>query len=198
MLVVAGFLLIASVRPDDIPRGSGFDASSTAVRVTLGYAGLTVFRDHPILGVGWQRSSPAITSEAVVAKVRDRFSRVRTDLLQAGDTDVTIHNAYIQVLAESGLVGFAILVSGLVIGRRGIRELIAGAGRDAEVARALMVSLVVILIWWNDNALFGSQPEAVLFAVFLGLLASIRVAPRAAVAGVVGAIVAAGAAPERA
>jgi len=173
MLVVGGFLLVASVRPDDVPRGGGFDASSTAVRVTLGYAGLTVFSEHPVLGVGWQRSSRAITSEAVVAKVRGRFTRVRTDVLRAGEPGVTVHNAYIQVLAESGLVGFGILAAGVLVGRRGIRELVAGAGSDAEVGRTLMMSLFVILVWWNDNALFGSQPEAVLFAFFLGLLASI-------------------------
>lgn len=179
MLIVGGFLLVASLRPDDVPQGSGFDSSSTAIRVTLGYAGLTVFGDHPILGVGWQRSASAVSSEAVVAKVRERFSRVRTDVLRAGNSNVTVHNAYIQILAESGLVGFTILMTGILVGRRGIRVLVAQAGLDREVARTLAVSLTVILIWWNDNALFGAQPEAVLFACFLGLLASIRPQPPA-------------------
>ena len=39
-------------------------------------------------------------------------------------------------------------------------------------ARSALVLLVVILVWWNDNALFGAQPETVLAATFLGLLAA--------------------------
>ena len=35
-----------------------------------------------------------------------------------------------------------------------------------------VVLLVVILVWWNDNAMFGAQPETVLAATFLGLLAA--------------------------
>ena len=38
-----------------------------------------------------------------------------------------------------------------------------------------MAVLGAILIWWNDNAIFGAQPETIMFAVFLGMLASIPV-----------------------
>ncbi len=32
--------------------------------------------------------------------------------------------------------------------------------------------VVVILLWLNDNPLFGAQPETVLIATFLGLFAA--------------------------
>lgn len=31
--------------------------------------------------------------------------------------------------------------------------------------------LIVVLIWWNDNPLYGGQPETVLAALALGTLA---------------------------
>ena len=33
--------------------------------------------------------------------------------------------------------------------------------------------LVAILVWWNDNTLFGVQPETVLAATFLGALSAV-------------------------
>ena len=32
---------------------------------------------------------------------------------------------------------------------------------------------MAVLLWWNDNALFGAQPETVLAATFLGILAAV-------------------------
>jgi F0F1-type ATP synthase assembly protein I len=38
--------------------------------------------------------------------------------------------------------------------------------------RATLVMIVVILLWLNDNPLFGAQPETVLLALFLGMFAA--------------------------
>ena len=40
-------------------------------------------------------------------------------------------------------------------------------------ARAALVLLVATMVWLNDNPLFGAQPETVLAATFLGMLAAI-------------------------
>ena len=176
VLVVAGALLfLLTQRPQDIPTTDGFYNSSSASRLSVGYAGLQLFVDHPVLGVGWQRSSlgSVIGSDDVVDKVRKQFPGLRPALLPDG-TDTSVHNAYIQILAEAGLAGFAILLLALAAGRRGIRHVIASAGMNADLARTFLVLLVAILIWWNDNPLFGAQPESVLFAIILGLVASVR------------------------
>ena len=39
--------------------------------------------------------------------------------------------------------------------------------------RAAIILLVATLVWLNDNPLFGSQPESVMAAMFLGILAAI-------------------------
>ncbi len=176
VLIVGGLLLIATVRPQDLGSSTSLKSSSTVSRLSFGYAGIRIFLDNPVLGVGWQRSSSpdVIGSEDLIAKVKARFSEVREDLLPSGQS-VTVHNAYIQVLAEGGVIAMLVLLAALVLGRRGARAVVAGAGPERAMARLLVVELAAVLIWWNDNPIFGAQPETVMFAVFLGLLASIPV-----------------------
>jgi O-antigen ligase len=85
-----------------------------------------------------------------------------------------VHNAYVQIAAESGLVGIAaFVVMVLVMGRR-----IHALGRrnsELELARLLrwaVLLLIVIMIWWNDNPLYGGHAETVLAALALGTLAT--------------------------
>ena len=183
-LVVGGVLIVASLRPGDLPNQRQFENSSTASRVTLAYAGLVIFREHPLLGVGWQRSSAkdVIGSDAVVQAVANRFPNVRADLLPSGGA-VTVHNAYVQVLAESGVVGLLVLLAAVVRGRRGIKTLLVRAAPDAATTRTLVALLALVLIWWNDNPIFGAQPESILFALVLGLLAASPRPPRPAQPG---------------
>ena len=85
-----------------------------------------------------------------------------------------MHNAYIEVAAEEGLIG--------LVGARG-----GGLGRtktgsqtppprtrDPAILATLRwatLVLIVVLIWWNDNPLYGAQPETVFAALALGTLA---------------------------
>ena len=39
--------------------------------------------------------------------------------------------------------------------------------------RAAVILLVATMVWLNDNPLFGSQPETVMAALFLGILAAV-------------------------
>ena len=172
-LLFGAALVIATLRPGDLPNQSQFVNSSTASRVTLAYAGWVIFTEHPLFGVGWQRSSAAdvIGSESVVDAVKARFPDVREDLLPSGEA-ITVHNAYVQILAENGLVGLLALLACIVAIRRGVRGLSTKGGPDAAVVRTLVALLALVLIWWNDNPIFGAQPESILFALLLGLLAA--------------------------
>jgi hypothetical protein len=33
--------------------------------------------------------------------------------------------------------------------------------------------LVGVLVWWNDNAFYGAQPETIIAAILLGALAAV-------------------------
>jgi O-antigen ligase len=171
VVVVAGILLL---RPESIPTSSKFHESTVYHRIILGTGGLEIFSQHPLLGVGWRRSdSPAVIASAdVAAKLRRSFSTPTETFYP--DTQITsVHNTYVQLLAELGLVGatlFGLAVWG--VGRRVLaylRNLQRGSGAWRQ-ARFFPFGALLSLIWLNDNPLYGGQPETVLLAVTLGSL----------------------------
>jgi O-antigen ligase len=175
LLVVGVIGAVYALRPGNVPGAQRFESSSTSIRLDLIRTGLEIFTQHPILGVGWQRSS----SPEVLGDPQLRQAMGESDLgadggpaLEEGST-TTVHNAYVQILAESGVIGFAAFIALLFAATRGIRTVIRRSDApSAQLARCIMVVLVVCLIRWNDNPLFGAQPETVLAAACLGLLAS--------------------------
>lgn len=174
LLVGLVLALVSVVKPVNLPTSRYFERSSTAHRTILGLAGLEIFVRNPVLGVGWQRSSlPEVIGDPTISnELRERF----TDANEVFFPDVTassVHNAYIQILAEAGLPGLLALGFLMVTVVRRLRRIAANPGPDAARVRALMVAFVVVVLWWNDNALFGAQPETVLAAMLLGMVASV-------------------------
>jgi len=182
LLVVAGVILASTFRAENLPSSKYFGSSSTAARVVLATAGLELFVTHPIVGVGFQRSSLEVTSEHVTERLERRFGDT-VDPVNIPTTNRTsgVHNLYVQMLAEGGLLASLALLAFLFACGRGIKAAFhdlrsSPPGRD--VVHACMVLLVVIAIWWNDNGLFGGQPEGVITATLIGILASTTFAQR--------------------
>ncbi len=96
---------------------------SYAHRGVLAYIGLRIFRDHPVLGAGWQASTAEeATYGPYLADARRRFPDQPAAAFPSPAHPWGVQNAYIQSLADLGLVGFiafaATLASGLVVGIR--------------------------------------------------------------------------------
>jgi O-antigen ligase len=181
---VIAFAVVSALRPVDLPGSKGFEYSSAAIRLSVGYAGLEIFRAHPLVGVGWQQSSTegVINAPSVVEAVEERFGDLRT-YSEAGEGITSVHNMYVQFLAETGVIGCAVLLwvfFGLTkIVRRSLRAF-AGDTWWASNARFLSLVLLLLVVWWNDNPLFGAQTESFLAAITIGLLAAaVRIGGRA-------------------
>lgn len=172
LLVLLAALAVAStLRPENLPSSSTFSTSSTAQRAVLARAGFDMFANHPATGVGWGRAVSVIGEES--AARTGVFAGVNAHVLP-GATGASVHNAYIEVLAEAGLLGFLCLLVLVVVAIRRVRGALPALRPDPEgyaLAMSLVALLVTILVWWNDNAVFGAQPESVLAAVFFGMLA---------------------------
>ena len=176
--VVLVFAVLSAVRPVDLPASEGFGQSSTAIRLSVGYAGIEVWQAHPLFGVGWQQSGTegVINAPSVVEAVQKRFGEDFRTYLEVGGTGVTsVHNMYIQFLAETGIIGVAVLLWALIgltfVIRRWMRAL-DGDPWWAGNARFLGLALLLLLVWWNDNPLFGGQPETFLAPLLIGFLAA--------------------------
>jgi O-antigen ligase len=178
LALVVVFAILSSVRPVDLPGSEGFGQSSTAIRVSVGYAGIEVWQAHPLFGVGWQQSGTegVINAPSVVEAVQERFGENFRTYLEVGGTGVTsVHNMYIQFLAETGIIGVAVLLWALIglalVVRRWMRALDGDAWWTGN-ARFLGLAMLLLLVWWNDNPLFGGQPETFLAPLLIGFLAA--------------------------
>jgi O-antigen ligase len=180
----AAVVVVAAIqflRPGSLPTSSKFRESSVYNRIIVGTAGLEIFSEHPFLGVGWRRSdSPTvIASPDLAAKLRKRFSTPTETFFP--DVEITsVHNTYVQLLAELGLVGTALFgIAVWAVGRR-VLALVRSLGKDTESwrqARFLTFAALLSLVWLNDNPLYGGQPETVLLAVALGSLVALARLP---------------------
>lgn len=193
-LMILAFLalgVVAWLRPNTLPTSKLFDHSSTAARVVVAADGVEIFRHHPVLGVGFERSQEAgiIDDPGYVAQLHRWFPKApdyffpNASVCQAVPStsykppqacDIgSVHNAYIQVAAEEGAIGLIALIIVAFAIRRRVRALRWSAIRTTTLStmRWAWLTLAVILIWWNDNPLFGAQPETVLAALLLGVFA---------------------------
>jgi O-antigen ligase len=180
--VILGFMVVSALRPVDLPGSDEFGFSSAAIRLSVGYAGVQIFEAHPVFGVGWTQSSVdgVINAPEVVEAVERQFRDLRTYSETDGGGVTTVHNMYVQFLAEMGVIGFAGLVWAIVgLVRYVLQSLrrIAGHPWWEQNARFLAAVMLLLLVWWNDSVLFGAQSESILFALVLGLfVASLRIA----------------------
>jgi O-antigen ligase len=171
------FAVVRALRAEVLPSSPRFGYSTASHRVIVLVAGLEVFVQEPLFGVGWQRSSAedVIGSPEVASALRERFRGVNPYFLP-DIAPTSVHNAYVQILAELGLFGFIIFLAALDEVRRRSRRLVRSlhsAHPDWPLARALVMALLFILVWWNDSAIFGGQAETVAAATLLGCLASL-------------------------
>jgi hypothetical protein len=155
-----GFVNVA--RPDIV--ADPF-SSSTAGRLVLGVVGMELFYDSPIVGVGWRQSSNPglIASPEVIGDLRAQFPGVSRNLFPNTTVETSVHNAYIQVLAELGLIGAGLsLFAALKLNRR-----LKRMPRD-PLGNFYRLALFGILVWWNDNPLYGGQTESISFFLLIG------------------------------
>jgi O-antigen ligase len=176
IMLLVGLAAATLLRPTNLPGASRFGYSTTAHRLVLADAGLRVFLDHPVTGVGWQRGPFEIGRSQIAAQLQDDWGNsVNPDFIPRGVHTTSVHNSYIQILTESGLLGLVFFLAAFVALAVGMIRVLRTVRSNRPLylcVRAALVLIVVILIWLNDNPLFGAQPETVLLATFLGMFAS--------------------------
>ena len=178
LMVVVGLAVAATLRPTSLPGSQEFRTSSTAQRLLMADAGLRLFAHHPITGIGWQRTNDEVRSLELNDELRRRWGGEIGEGLfpRAFQHGATAHNSYVQILAEAGAVGFLAFIAVVVAVGIGVFRVLRDARADPSLfvsTRAAVILLVATLVWLNDNPLFGSQPETVMAALFLGILAAV-------------------------
>ena len=164
-LVLAVDVLAAPVAVEICGGGPG---GSVQDRYDLWQTALSIWRDHPVTGVGLKqfaafrdsRAPLGLSSDSDVADPSLSFRR---------EPLLSPHNMYLLVLSEQGIVGaFGFLALFGTVGIRAVRRTRAEHPEDGAVA-------VGLVVWTAVNFVSGDigGPTTVLMSVLFGLSASV-------------------------
>jgi len=176
IMMTAAALAIWTARQSDVLGMGDVSGGSFAQRIMIGYAGLQVFLDNPLIGVGWQASTAeaVIGTRALTAVLMENFRHLPT--LYFSKPPTSLHNMYIQFLAELGIIGFALFVWVCFRTGKSLARIVKNTPAESPYrvrAQFYALGLIYLLVWWNNSPLFGGQIETMLAFTFLGLLANV-------------------------
>jgi putative inorganic carbon (hco3(-)) transporter len=183
VLVAGGVLALRSANVDTFLRFLGIkpavesstqlEGSSFAQRVVLGYIGIRIFVDHPLVGVGWQATSERSSYGPYLADAHRRYPDVPDLSFPSPRHRWGVQDAYIQAASELGVVGLALFLglfaSGLAVAWRALRR----APSPAALAAAVPILwLLVTMGVWIGLGLVAGIPLVGLTWLALGLAAA--------------------------
>jgi hypothetical protein len=164
------FLRFLGVRGDEPPVG----VETYSQRAVLAYIGLRIFADNPVAGVGWQRSARAEVFEPYLADAHARFPDVVELAFPAPGREWGVQNLYVQLLADAGVIGLALLLAvgaaGAVLAWRAAAHahhpVAAGAGLAA------LCALLTLAGEWASLGAVAGIPLQAATSLVLGLAAA--------------------------
>ncbi len=152
-------------------RHEGRRADSYVQRSLLGYIGLRIFLDHPVLGVGWQASEDLENYSPYLADAHRRFPDVADVAFPSPAHPWGIQNAYVETLADLGVVGFVALLALFGV------ALVLGWRAAVRAPPALVLPGVAGMLWlvvaggvWNGVGLVAGIPLDALTWLGVGLI----------------------------
>lgn len=164
------FLRFAGLRGDEPPQG----VETYSQRTVLAYIGLRIFDDHPLVGVGWQRSARPEVFEPYVDDARRRFPDVVELAFPAEGREWGVQNLYVQMLADAGVIGLLLLLgvgtAGAVLVVRTIRH--APTPWSAGAGLATLCALLTLAGEWASLGIVAGIPLQAATCLLLGLAAA--------------------------
>jgi O-antigen ligase len=169
-VVVVAAIGVAGIRSGDIGqfgRFVGITGKETAAqqsrvqtysqRTLISYIALREWRDNPVLGIGWQGAWEPRNFEPYLAAAHRRFPDQPAQAFPSRAHPYPIDNAYLQALAELGVVGLAVFVGWLAT------LLLQAARRLADDAALLGGALVLVAVgvWIGQGLVAGTPHDAV-------------------------------------
>ena len=177
LAVILVFTSIQVFRPEQLPGSEDFNDRSATQRIIVAAAGIEIFERNPIVGVGWRQSTaPEVIGDREIAtEVRRQFPDARPTFFP-DVTPASVHNTYIQILADLGLIGFTLFAALLITLGVRIVALLRRLGREHDLypeTFAMSLCLLAAVIWHNETPLFGGQAETVIPVLLVGMIAAV-------------------------
>ena len=164
------FLRFVGVRGDEPPQG----VETYSQRAVLAYIGLRIFRDHPIVGVGWQRSSRPDEFEPYLDDAHERFPDVVELAFPAPGREWGVQSLYVQILADAGVIGLVLLLAvgaaGLILAWR--TAVYASNPWAAGAGLVVLCALLTLAGEWASLGIVAGIPLQAATSLLLGLAAA--------------------------
>jgi O-antigen ligase len=176
-MISAAAVAVWTLRYSDVSGLFEVSGGSFAQRLMIANAGLRIFLEHPMVGVGWQASATeaVIGSPTLNAALMERFPELPAHYF-FDENPMSLHNMYIQFVGELGMIGFALFAYSCWRVSKAAARITRKIPAESPYkmwAHFYTFGLILLLIWWNTNPLFGGQIESVLACTFLGALATV-------------------------
>jgi O-antigen ligase len=174
LVVVAGLVPLRSGDVGHLLRYFGIgpkekqqNVETLVQRTLLIYIGWRIFLDHPAVGAGFESSLEQSVYSPYLSDARDKFPSSPARAFPSPAHPWGVQNLYVQTLAETGVIGFLLLVAVFVSG-------LATAGRVAwrgppEVGLLAVLWLLLCIGVWNALGTIAGIPMDALTWLSLGL-----------------------------
>ena len=152
------------------PKEKESNVETLVQRTLLIYIGWRIFLDHPVAGAGFESSLEQSVYSPYLEDARAKFPNSPPRAFPSPAHPWGVQNLYVQALAETGVIGFLLLVGLFVSG-------LATAGRVAlrgppEVGLLAVLWLLVCIGVWNALGIIAGIPMDALTWVSLGMAAA--------------------------
>jgi O-antigen ligase len=132
----------------------------------LAYIGYRIWRDHPIVGAGWQGSTDPDVVDPQLPAARREFPDVAPLAFPTREHEWGVQNAYIQAAADLGLIGLVLWLAPFAIGLA--LALRANAPPGAVAAFAILAAMGI----WGAQGLVAGIPLDAVTWLGVGLAAT--------------------------
>jgi hypothetical protein len=142
------------------------DIQTYSHHTLLAYIGYHVWRDHPIVGAGWQASTEPETVDPHLPAARREFPDVSPLAFPTREHPWGVQNAYVQAAADLGLIGLVLWLAPFALA-----VLLALRANAPPGAVAVFAILAAMGIWGAQGLVAGIPLDAVTWLGF-GLAAT--------------------------
>jgi len=173
---VTAFLEFLGVRKADTTTQT--HVQTYAHRTLLGYIGVKIWLDHPIVGAGWQESLEPAAFDPHLAEAHRRFPTEPPAAFPAPEHRWGIQNGIIQTAADLGVIGLALLLA--TVGAAFRLALRSALDREATNERAAAIALgwlVVSFAVLTGTGLLAGAAVNTLLWIAVGLAAAVSAKP---------------------
>jgi hypothetical protein len=149
-----------------------------AHRTLLGYLGVEIWLDHPIVGAGWQESMDAAAFTPHLAAAHRRFPSEPPEAFPAPAHEWGVQNGVIQTLADLGVIGLGLLLTALGAAfRLALRASLRRPARDADPAVVALAWLWVSFAVFTGTGLLAGSAVDTLLWLAVGLAVAVAAEP---------------------